>query len=85
MSVSQARDSFSEIVNRAAFAGRTTTITRGRNAKPVAALVPIALLQDYEALLDREDGTIVTARLAQISDGVGELIASAEVRRGLGL
>ena len=50
LSVSQARDHFSDAVNRAAFGGEITYITRGRNQQRAAAIVPAKLVEQYEAM-----------------------------------
>jgi antitoxin (DNA-binding transcriptional repressor) of toxin-antitoxin stability system len=39
LSVSQARDRFSDAVNRAAFGGEITYVTRGRSQQRAAAIV----------------------------------------------
>jgi len=56
LSVSQARDKFSDTVNRAAFGGEITYVTRGRGQQRVAAIVPAELVERYEAMIDLEDG-----------------------------
>lgn len=57
LNVSQARNEFSEIVNRAAFGRKRTVISR--RGKAVAAVVPIAdlelLKQLQKAEMDRQD------------------------------
>ncbi len=58
LSVSQARDRFSDAVNRAAFAGEITYVTRGRGHRRAAAIVPAELVERYEELLD---GTATSA------------------------
>jgi prevent-host-death family protein len=85
LSVSQARDHFSEAVNRAAFGGHVTRITRGRRGTPAAAVVPATWLDDYEALLDTQDGPIAEARLAEIQRGKTVPVPASEVRASLGL
>src|SRR5450756_889845 len=65
LSVSQARDHFSDAVNRAAFGGEITYVTRGRNQQRAAAIVPAELVEQYEAMIDLEDGRIALERLAQ--------------------
>jgi prevent-host-death family protein len=85
LSVSQARDHFSEVVNRAAYGGQVTRITRGRRATPTAAVVPAEWLDHYEALLDAQDGPVSQARLAEISNGSVTLVPGTEVRESLGL
>ncbi|MDR1427901.1 MAG: type II toxin-antitoxin system prevent-host-death family antitoxin [Bifidobacteriaceae bacterium] len=85
LSVTEARDHFSEAVNRAAYGGQATRITRGRRGAPAAALVPAAWLDHYEALLDAQDGPVAAARLAEIRRGDATPIPAAEVREALGL
>ena len=43
LSVADARDHFSQCVNRAAFGDEITYVTRGRKHERVAAIVPIEL------------------------------------------
>jgi prevent-host-death family protein len=47
ISAKEARDRFSEVVNRAAFGKERVVVTK--NGKPVAALVPIEDLEALEA------------------------------------
>ncbi len=85
LSVKEARDSFSELVNRAVYAGEVTFVTRGRNRKPAAAIVPEEWVRRYEELLDAEDIRIALERLADIDAGKEDLVSSEEARRILGL
>ncbi len=85
LTVTEARDNFSQLVNRAAFGGEVTFIHRGRNHETVAAIVPAGLVEQYEALLDQEDGRIAMERLADLKAGRTKAIPAAEVRRNLGL
>jgi len=85
LSVSQARDHFSDAVNRAAFGGEITYITRGRGHQRAAAIVPAELVEHYEAILDREDGEIARQRLADLDAGRVTAIPADEVARTLGL
>ena len=85
LTVTEARDNFSQLVNRAAFGGEVTFIHRGRNHETVAAIVPADLVEQYEALLDREDGRIAMERLADLEAGRDELIPAEEIERGYGL
>lgn len=84
-SVSHARDHFSEAVNRAAFGGEITWVTRGRGQRRAAAIVPAELVEAYEALLDREDGLVARERLADIDAGRVTPVRSEDVVRELGL
>jgi PHD/YefM family antitoxin component YafN of YafNO toxin-antitoxin module len=85
LSVSQARDHFSEAVNRASFAGQITYITRGRGHHRAAAIVPAELIEEYEAMLDREDGRIAQQRLADLEAGRTSPVPADEAARMLGL
>ncbi len=83
LSVSQARDRFSDAVNRAAFGGEITYVTRGRGHQRAAAIVPADLVERYEELIDREDGRIAAARLAEIEGGRVTPLSADEVTRAL--
>jgi antitoxin (DNA-binding transcriptional repressor) of toxin-antitoxin stability system len=85
LSVSQARDHFSDAVNRAAFGGEITYVTRGRGHQRAAAIVPAELVEHYEAMIDREDGRIARDRLADIDAGRTTAIPADEVIRALRL
>jgi antitoxin (DNA-binding transcriptional repressor) of toxin-antitoxin stability system len=83
MSVSQARDRFSDAVNRAAFGGEITYVTRGRNQQRAAAIVPAELVERYEAMIDAQDGEIAKRRLADINAGRTKAVTADEVARAL--
>jgi len=85
LSVSQARDQFSDAVNRAAFGGEITYITRGRGQKRAAAIVPAELVERYEVMIDEEDGRVAQQRLADLDHGRTTAIPADEVARTLGL
>jgi antitoxin (DNA-binding transcriptional repressor) of toxin-antitoxin stability system len=85
LSVSQARDKFSDAVNRAAFGGEVTYITRGRRQQRAAAIVPAEMVERYEAMVDAEDGRIATERLADLDAGRTTALPADEVVRALGL
>lgn len=85
LSVSQARDHFSDAVNRAAFRGEVTFVTRGRSQQRAAAIVPAELVERYEAMVDAEDGRIAADRLADLEAGRTTAIPASEVSRALGL
>lgn len=85
LSVSQARDHFSEAVNRAAFGGEVTFVTRGRGQQRAAAIVPAELVERYELLVDAEDGRVAAERLADLQPGRTTAIPADEVSRALGL
>jgi antitoxin (DNA-binding transcriptional repressor) of toxin-antitoxin stability system len=83
LSVSQARNHFSDAVNRAAFGGEITYVTRGRGQQRAAAIVPADLVERYEELVDREDGRIASERLADLDAGRETAVSAAEVTRAL--
>ncbi len=85
LSVTEARNGFSDAVNRAVYGGEVTYVTRGRGQQRAAAIVPAALVERYEALLDAEDERIALDRLADIDAGRTTPVPAAEVRRELGL
>lgn len=85
LSVSEARDHFSDAVNRAAFAGEITYVTRGRRHQRAAAIVPAELVERYQELVDKEDGRIAQERLADLTAGRSTAIPADEVARILGL
>ena len=85
LSVSQARNHFSDAVNRAAFGGEITYVTRGRGQQRAAAIVPAALVERYEAMIDSEDGRIASKRLADLDAGRTKTVPADGVARTLGL
>ncbi len=85
LTVSQARDHFSDAVNRAAFGGEITYVTRGRGRERAAAIVPAELVEAYEELLDREDGRTAQERLDDIREGRVRSVSAEDVGRDLGL
>ncbi len=84
LSVSEARDRFSDAVNRAAFGGEITYVTRGRGHRRAAAIVPAELVERYAAMVDLEDGRIAQQRLADLDDGRTTAVPADEVARALG-
>ena len=77
-SSSTARQNFSDIINRAAYAGERVIVHRRK--KPVAAVVPIEdleLLRSYEDKIDREDA------LRALKEPKGK--TSKQLRKELGL
>ncbi|MCY7413272.1 MAG: hypothetical protein LH471_09620 [Salinibacterium sp.] len=85
LSVSGARDHSSDAVNRAAFGGEITYITRGRNQLRGAAIVPAHFVEQYEAMICQEDGRIALERLKDIEAGTTKAIPGDEAARALGL
>lgn len=85
LSVSEARDHFSDAVNRATFGGEITYITRGRGHQRAAAIVPAEFVELFEAMVDREDGRIAAERLSDLASGRTRSVSADEVARSLGL
>ena len=85
LSVSQARNKFSDTVNRAAFGGEITYIIRGRGQQRAAAIVPAELVERYEAMVDAEDGRIASERLAELDEERTRPVSSHEVSQILEL
>lgn len=85
LSVSQARDRFSDAVNRAAFGGEVTYVTRGRGHHRAAAIVPAELVEQYEMMLDTEDGRVASERLADLETGRTQAVSTDDANRILGL
>lgn len=83
LTVSEARDKFSDAINRAAFAGEVTYVTRGRNRSRAAAIVPIGLVEEYIELVDEQDARIADERLREIAEGEVEPVPAEEVLRSL--
>lgn len=78
LSVTQARDRFSDAVNRAAFGGQITYVTRGRGHQRAAAMVPADLVARYEAMVDAEDGRIAQQRLEDLDAGRAVAVSADE-------
>jgi len=83
LSVSQARDHFSDAVNRATFGGQITYVTRGRTHRRAAAIVPADLVERYEAMVELEDGRIAQERLADLDAGRRTAVSADAVTRAL--
>jgi hypothetical protein len=83
--VSQAREHFSEAVNRAAYGGEITWVTRGRGRQRAAAIVPAWVVEAYEAMLDAEDGRVAAERLADVRAGRTATVTADQVAKDLGL
>lgn len=84
-SVAEARNKFSDAVNRAAFGGEVTYVTRGRNRERAAAIVPAEWVEAYEEMVDREDGAIATERLRMLHAGQSVAIPADRIEQELGL
>ncbi|MGE4428232.1 MAG: hypothetical protein AB7G37_17400, partial [Solirubrobacteraceae bacterium] len=83
LSVTEARNGFSDAVNRAAFGGEVTFVTRGRGHQRAAAIVPVELVERYEAMVDAEDGRIARSRLDDLEAGRTTTVPAADVLRDL--
>lgn len=79
VSVSEARDQFADLVNRAAYKEeRVLLLRRGR---PIAAIVPIDDVAYLEKLEDEYDVRVAEEALAQ----GGETIAWEEIKKEFGV
>lgn len=85
LSVSEARDHFSDAVSRAAYAGEVTYVTRGRGKRRAAAIVPADMVEQYLALIDAEDGRIAQQRLEELQSVRASTMSSADVTDSLHL
>ena len=85
LSVTEARDHFSERVNRAVCGGEITYVTRGRRHQRAAAIVPADMVDHYEELLDERDARIAEERLADIKAGRSKTVPFDEAMREIGL
>lgn len=85
MTVSEARNAFSDVVNRAAFGGDITYITRGRSRRGAAAVVPAELAELIENLLDANDASEALARLEELRSGKSVTVSLSEVKARLGM
>jgi prevent-host-death family protein len=85
LSVTEARDHFSDRVNRAAHGGEVTFVTRGRRHQRAAAIVPADMVDHYEELLDERDARIAAERLADIQAGRSAPVPFDEAMRQIGL
>lgn len=85
LSVTEARDHFSDCVNRAHYSGEITFVTRGRRHQRAAAIIPADLAEHYESLLDEHDARIAAERLADVEAGRSGSVSLEDVKRELGL
>ncbi|KWX03607.1 hypothetical protein TH66_12235 [Carbonactinospora thermoautotrophica] len=67
--ISEARAHLTDVVNRAAYAGEITLIKRGAYGKPLAAVVPMSVLDLLAKLEDRADIEAADEALAQYEAG----------------
>jgi prevent-host-death family protein len=77
LTASEARQNFSDILNRAAYGGERVIVHRGK--KPVAAVVPIEDFEMLEQLEDRADLEAVRRRLKEPN------IPWSKIKKELGL
>jgi prevent-host-death family protein len=77
LTASEARQNFSDILNRAAYGGERVIVHRGK--KPVAAVVPIEDFEMLEQIEDRADLEEVRKRLKEST------IPWAKIKKELGL
>ena len=81
VSVSEARETFAELVNRAAYGGERVLVAR--RGKPIAAIVPI---EDVEFIERMEDELDLAAALEALADPENaESIPWEQVKDELGL
>lgn len=85
LSVTEARDHFSESVNRAVYRGEITFVTRGRLHQRAAAIVPAEMVDHYKELLDERDARIAAERLDDVKAGRSKAVPPDEATRGVGL
>ena len=83
--MTEARDHFSERVNRAHYSGEVTFVTRGRRHQRAAAIVPAEFVDHYEELLDERDARVAAERLADIEAGRSETVSLEDAERELEL
>ena len=83
LSTAEARDRFSEVLNRAAFGKERVVLTR--RGRPLAAMVPIEDVESLEALEDARDAAELRARLAEWREAGREVVSLEEVARKHGL
>jgi prevent-host-death family protein len=81
VSVSEARESFADLVNRAAY--RQERILIARRGKPIAAIVPIEDIEALERFEDEMDLQLARDALADPENA--ELIPWQQVEAELGL
>jgi prevent-host-death family protein len=79
--VSEARESFAELVNRAAYGGERVLVSR--RGRPIAAIVPIADVEFMERMEDALDQQAARAALADPENAVP--VPWEQVKAELGL
>ena len=83
LSISEARDSLAELVNRAAFGKERVLLAR--RGKPVAALVPVEDLEALEALEDERDLADARRALAEWEADPDSTVGIDELARKHGI
>jgi prevent-host-death family protein len=83
ISTAEARDQFSEIVNKAAYGKERTVVTR--RGKALAALIPIEDLQTLEELEDRKDIEDAKRIMAEAKAKKEMPVSYKKIRKELGL
>lgn len=83
LSTTAARDSFAEIVDRAAYGKERVVLTR--RGRPLVAVVPIEDIELLEALEDEQDAALVRERAAEweAADRPGKPLEDYIRERGL--
>lgn len=78
MAVTDARDHLADVVNRVAYSGETTYLTR--RGRRMAAIVPAEMLEAIERLEDQIDNEAADAALAEDAPSIPWRQARAELR-----
>jgi prevent-host-death family protein len=79
VSVSEARESFADLVNRAAY--RQERILIARRGKPIAAIVPMEDVEALERFEDEMDFQLARAALAEPENAVTYSLDEVESER----
>jgi prevent-host-death family protein len=80
MQVSEARERFADLVNRAHYGGARIVIER--RGRALAAIVPI---EDLEAIRELEDKALARMANEALAESKGETIPYDKIRKDLGL
>lgn len=81
INVSDARDTFAELVNRVAY-GKERVVVQ-RRGKALVAVVPVEDLEDLEAFEDAADVRAAKEALAEQGDKPGKPLADLKSKYGL--
>ena len=68
MPMTEARDHLADVVNRVAYSGESTYLTR--RGRRLAAIVPVELLEAIEALEDRIDIEAAEESYAEVGENI---------------